>query len=176
MGNRAVDLTGYVFGRLVVVKCVGNSKDNHKLWLCKCKCGNEVNVASNSLIQGRTKSCGCIALEHTINIGKKSATHHKRNTRLYTIWSNMKQRCMNKKHTRYKDYGKRNIKICNEWKNDFEAFYNWAINNGYNESLTLDRINNNGNYEPSNCRWTTYKEQRHNRRDSEKYNERSWLS
>lgn len=104
-----------------------------------------------------------------------------RNTRLYRIWLAMKNRCQNEKNLRYKDYGGRGIKVCNEWRNDFQTFYDWAMSNGYSDDLTIDRIDNNGNYEPSNCRWITTKEQNNNSRrchvvewDGEKHNITEW--
>lgn len=95
---------------------------------------------------------------------KIGVTHGKRNTRLYCIWVSMKQRCYNKNNKDFVKYGSRGIKICDEWLNDFMSFYNWSMENSYKEDLTIDRINNNRNYEPSNCRWTTIKKQSNNRR------------
>ena len=162
------DLTGKKFGRLIVIKRNGSSKEHRALWLCRCECGKTKTVSTRDLTSLRVRSCGCLAYEHIYNMGKNSGTHYKRNTRIYTIWANMKQRCCNTNNTRFKDYGARGIKICNEWLNDFESFYNWAINNGYKENLTIDRIDVNGNYEPQNCRWSTYYEQAQNKRNTKK--------
>lgn len=93
-----------------------------------------------------------------------NVTHGKRHTRLYGIWLQMKNRCFNAKTKRYKDYGGRGITVCDEWRNDFQSFYNWSISNGYDDTLTIDRKDNSGNYEPSNCRWVTVKEQNRNSR------------
>lgn len=158
------DLTGQRFGRLTVIKQAEDHicpNGQHKTqWLCRCECGNEVIILANSLKSGRTTSCGCILKKHGL-----------RNTRLYYIWRDMKKRCYNPNNKGYKNYGGRGINVCKEWLDDFQNFYNWSIANGYDDKAkygvcTIDRIDVNGNYEPSNCRWVDMKIQSRNRRDN----------
>lgn len=154
----AIDLKGQRFGRLVVIE-EAERTGRKTYWLCKCDCGSFVKVPTASLNNGHTKSCGCLQRS-------KVTIHGKKNTKLYKVWNSMKGRCFNTNHRAYKNYGGRGITVCDEWKDDFLCFYNWSMANGYQEGLSIDRENNDGNYEPSNCRWTTSKVQRNNSRQN----------
>lgn len=160
------DLTGQKIGRLVVIKRIESiiQKNGKPVtrWLCQCECGNKKIVRADSLGRG-TKSCGCLKHE----LSKEQHTNDPvKPKRLYRIWCCMKGRCHNKNLKAYKDYGERGIYVCQNWINNYREFEKWALNNGYNDNLTIDRINNNGIYEPSNCRWVTKKEQNRNKRNN----------
>ena len=160
---------GQKFGRLTVIER-GETKEypcggRLTSWKCLCECGNTVEVLNSNLVTGHTRSCGCLEKEHpnAIKHGMK-----KDNERLYGVWASMRQRCNDKNLECYKNYGDRGITVCEEWA-DFGSFAKWALENGYDSNApygecTLDRIDNNGNYEPSNCRWTNMLVQRHNQR------------
>lgn len=156
--GRKEDLTGRRFGRLTVIEESG--KLGKKIaWLCKCDCGNYTRVRAHHLKGGQITSCGCYQRE-------RCSTHHLSYTKLYRAWASMKDRCYNTNAVEYKRYGNRGIKVCDEWRNNFEAFYEWAMANGYKDGLSIDRIDVDGDYEPNNCRWVDMKVQGRNRRNN----------
>lgn len=162
------DLTGRRFGRLVVIERAGSTYKKESTWVCLCDCGKSCVASSYNLRSGNTKSCGCFNSEAST---KRMTIHAKSRSRLYMVWSNIKQRCLNPSSGRYHQYGGRGITICDEWAHNFQAFYDWAMANGYDENAprgqcTIDRIDNDKGYSPDNCRWVDMKVQRHNRSDS----------
>lgn len=159
---KLIDLTGQRFGRLVVIERADNSADGRARWLCRCDCGQSKTVLGEHLKKGRTKSCGCAKSESS---SKRFKKHGGRNSKLYRIWSNMKDRCNNPDCKVYSDYGGRGIKVCKEWIDDFSAFQKWALANGYKEGLTIDRKNNDKGYSLDNYRWTDRKIQGNNKRN-----------
>ena len=156
--SRVKDITGQRFGRLQVVKIVGKDKRHNLLYECICDCGNTTVTNGTLLRAGKTRSCGCLAKNNF-----DRTTHGLSHTPLYGVWRTMKTRCYDRNSNHYKNYGARGIVICDEWKNNFKAFYDWSMANGYAKGLTIDRMNVDGNYEPENCRWVTQREQCNNK-------------
>lgn len=151
------NLTNLRFGRLLVLYRTKESKQTR--WMCKCDCGNIKSIRSTHLISGKIVSCGCYKKERQI-LGVTK--HGLSKSRIYRIYRNMINRCYWEKQKEFKYWGGKGIIVYDKWKNDFMNFYNWSMNNGYEENLTIDRIDNNKNYEPSNCRWVTAKKQAEN--------------
>ena len=156
---RRNDITGKKFGKLTAIQRAGRDKNGKYLWLCKCDCGGEKIVTSSDLVTGNTKSCGCLVT---------NKTHGGSYTALYKTWVQMKMRCYNPNHASYYNYGGRGIKVCDEWNGEhsFSVFCEWAIGAGYKEGLSLDRIDNEKDYYPENCRWVTRAFQERNKRNT----------
>ena len=167
--NNNPEWLGKKFGRLTIIGFRWEKAGKYHAWTwdCKCDCGNMVyGVRPRSVKSGQTASCGCLKEEQNIhNLAEKRRTHGKSQSRLYGIWSKMKDRCNREKSPVYKNYGGRGIKLCDEWEHNFQAFYDWAISHGYSSDLTIERKDVNKGYCPENCCWITREEQARNKRN-----------
>lgn len=159
------DMAGLQFGRLTVLSRAENNARQDAQWLCRCDCGTEKVIAGTVLRQGKAVSCGCLKAEKaSTRMKRMKTTHGLSNTALHRVWGSMLDRCRNPKCKSYPNYGGRGIKVYDGWVNCFEAFYLWAMNNGYAPGLQLDRRDNDGPYAPWNCRWITQKDNCQNTR------------
>lgn len=156
------DLTGLVFNRLTVIGLSHKNKRRYFVWKCFCLCGKYISVVSSDLINGSTKSCGCL---RTDTIKAIATTHGQSQSAEYKVWAGIIKRCENKNHKDYPDYGGRGIMVCDRWRNSFENFLS-DVGSRPSEKHSIDRINTNGNYEPGNCKWSTLEEQARNKRNN----------
>jgi hypothetical protein len=159
---KPIDMTGKRFGKLVVIERHGSCSNRHYTWLCKCDCGKKSIVIGGKLRDGSTRSCGCLRDEVRTS---GNTTHGKWNTPEWKAWNNIIQRCTNQNSPAYRNYGGRGISVCSEWRHSFDKFYT-DMGKRPSSKHSIDRIENNGNYEPNNCRWTTEKVQQNNKRNN----------
>ena len=161
--SKIKNLVEQKFNKLLVISRAENTKQGRAQWNCKCDCGNSLIVRGSYLLNGHTQSCGCLRKEKSSEL---NTVHGKTNTKIHAVWKSMKQRCFDENIKNYEIYGGRGITVCDEWKHDFQSFYDYVSQLPHygEEGYSIDRINNNGNYEPGNVKWSTRKEQARNRR------------
>lgn len=162
-GN-SLNIKDMTFGSLTALGPVRKSKNGRIIWLCQCKCGNMTEVRTSHLMSGHTQSCGCLGSR--MSAGERFSTHGLGKTKEYGSWAGIIQRCTNPNDVRYPDYGGRGITICEEWRHSFLAFYNHVsfLSHSGEKGYSIDRIDNNSNYEPGNVRWSTAADQNRNTR------------
>lgn len=165
-GNGFDDLTGNKYGRLTVIGLSPKVSGRKSYWVCECTCGNKHVVRSDSLKSGNVQSCGCLKKEQDKMNLTKHHRHLESHTRLHDTWLGIKARVSCSGNPSYPNYGGRGIAMCSEWFNSYGAFRDWALKNGYSPDLTIERVNNDGDYEPNNCTWIKAEEQAINRRST----------
>lgn len=162
--GKLIDMVGVKFNGCEVIRRAKNKEGvSSAVWECRCFCGKTFDAKGTAIRNGKRSSCGC---GRSVSLSKRNYKHGGTKTRLFTTWINMRNRCYNEKNDAYERYGGRGIEVCEEWRNDFLSFREWAEENGYNDTLTIDRIDNDSGYYPENCRWVGYDVQNQNKRNA----------